>query len=147
MSVRFWTNNARGLLYAFEQAVYDKQIPSWTQNADQDFLHNSDFLKDKALMRPRVYSDALGFAIIQLGPEEITDQLYGMFQASMIQSFLASFSDRFTLADASAKFRERDGDMASLTSPALGRHQPHRTAFSIVARESKLARAAGSWAR
>ena len=142
MSVRFWTGNARGLLYAFEQAIYDREIVTWIQDADRDFTHVSDQLKGKAFLRPKIFSDALAFGIIKPEDTDITDYVFGMYQASLIQSFLSHLSGRFTLADASSGFRDRDGDLSKFTisQPNLSRI-PHRAEFVQLAREIRSARA------
>ena len=137
MSVRFWTGNARGLLYAFEQAVHVGDIATWSQNADRDFTHKSEHLKNKALLRPKVYSDSLAFAIIQVEGIEVTGQLYGMFQACIIQSFLTHLSARFTLADASSGFRDRDGDLGPSTGGSPTILSLQRADFFPFARETR----------
>lgn len=121
MSVRFWTSNPRGLLYTFEQAIYDANVNNWLQYADGLFTLSFEALRDKAFMRAKVYTDSLAFAILKGGDQPITDQTYGLFQGRLIDTFLSNFSEHFTLADVSAEFRSRDGDLIAVTDTAQRR--------------------------
>jgi hypothetical protein len=91
-------------------------------------------------MRSKVYSDSLAFAIIKAEDVEMTTQLYGMYQACLIQSFLTHLSDRFTLADASSDYRSRDGDLGIIGFHQSAIRAPSMPSYMPLVREIRAAR-------
>jgi hypothetical protein len=109
MAVFFMTNNATGLLAAFNQAIANTQaakgpqITTWDStlhNKHYFFTHKSVNWGKKAWLRADIEANRLAFYIRQYDQVPLTRDTYSYYAGHLIETFLRHFYANLTLANA-----------------------------------------------
>ena len=107
MAVNFDTNDAAGLLAAFDARIMQKdakgKITTWEKSSNaQYYTHKASEWNKKAWFKPTVYSNRLTFNILKPRDQNVTRLVYAYYHGHLIETFLAHFDHGFAEAVASA---------------------------------------------
>jgi len=107
------TQNAQNLLNQFEQRIRQIQqlgkITTWEKASDNiHHTHSSNNWKNKAFLKPTIYSDALVFNIIRNTNFTVDLPTYSYYHGHLIETFTNHFSTIFTEAKSTAKPNNSD---------------------------------------
>ncbi|MCH8012003.1 MAG: hypothetical protein IIA61_08670 [Candidatus Marinimicrobia bacterium] len=108
MAIIVKTQNPSGLLSKIKKAINDKSIDTWSYDSDGDFTHKPEQWKNKAWLRPKVYSNELRFGILGQKDTELTKYLYGVYHGRFIEMLLNHFDSDFNQVQATAVKTEPD---------------------------------------
>lgn len=108
MAIIVDTTSPADLLKKIKKAIDDGKVRSWSYDMDGDFTHDSEQWKNKAWLRPKVYSGELRFGILKQKDVNLTKQVYGLYHGRFIDMLLTHFDDYFISALATAEKTEPD---------------------------------------
>lgn len=108
MAIIIKTKNPSGLLKSIKSKIDDKKIDTWSYDSDGDFTHTPDQWKNKAWLRPKVYSGELRFGILGVKNEKLKTFTYGLFHGRFIEMLLNHFDSEFSEANATSQKTEPD---------------------------------------
>jgi hypothetical protein len=109
MAVYFSTNNATGLLKAFNQAIANahqassQRIDTWrhaVHNQSDFYTHTSANWRDKGWFRADVEANRLTFSIAAAQQVPLTRDVYAYYAGHLIETFIRHFPATFTAAQA-----------------------------------------------
>jgi hypothetical protein len=111
MAIRLFTTNSKGLLEEIKRQIKAGEIQTWSVDSEGDFTHvtHDGQWKNKAWMRPRLYSDRLLLNIIRPQSGSISRPVFAIYQGRFIEMALEHVADRFT--DARATPNADAGDL------------------------------------
>jgi hypothetical protein len=102
MAIIIKTNNPSTLLKAIYKAIDDKKVETWSYDTDKDFTHDTDQWRNKAWLRPKIYTGELRFGILKQKDVELSGVVYGIYHGRFIEMLLTHFDKQFTDAIATA---------------------------------------------
>jgi hypothetical protein len=108
MAVIVKTNNPSNLLKLIYKAIDDKKIETWSYDSDGDFTHTPDQWKNKAWLRPKVYTGELRFGILGQKNVKLSTTIYAVYHGRFIEMLLSHFDKEFSAAGATAVKTEPD---------------------------------------
>lgn len=108
MAIIVKTDNPSGLLKAIYKAIDDNKVETWIYDSDKDFTHAPAQWKNKAWLRPKVYTGELRFGILKPKNSGLSKEVYGVYHGRFIEMLLAHFDTDFTLATATAQVTDPD---------------------------------------
>src|ERR1700722_15632305 len=109
MAVYFLTNNAAGLLKAFNQAIANTQpangsrVTTWRHVLHQGqnfYTHTSANWADKCWFRADVEDNRLAIHILPFQNVKLTRETYAYYAGHLIETFIRHFPTIFTMAQA-----------------------------------------------
>jgi len=110
MAVYFATNNAAGLLKAFNQAIANhhhhgggQRVDTWrhvVQGGQNFYTHTAQNWKDKAFFRADAEVNRLAFSIVAAQGVSLTRDIYAYYAGHLIETFIRHFPTIFTAAQA-----------------------------------------------
>lgn len=109
MAVYFLTNNAAGLLKAFNQAIANTEpargshVTTWRHIVQSDnnyYTHTSDNWRDKGFLRADVEPNRLALYIVPAQNVTLTRDVYAYYAGHLIETFIRHFPALFTTAQA-----------------------------------------------
>ncbi len=103
MAIIVKTNDPSGLLKAIYKAIDDNKVETWAYDTDKDFTHVPDQWRNKAWLRPKVYTGELRFGILGQKNVQMSKTIYGVYHGRFIEMLLTHFDTDFTLATATAQ--------------------------------------------
>ncbi len=109
MAAYFATNNAAGVLKAFNQAIANahhqsnQRVETWrhvVHNGHDFYTHTSANWRDKAWFRADVEANRLTFTILPFEGVPLTRDTYAYYAGHLIETFIRHFPTMFTAAQA-----------------------------------------------
>ncbi len=108
MAIIVSTQDPKELLRKIRKGIDDQTIDTWSYDSDGDFTHTPEQWKNKAWLRPKVYSGELRFGILAQRDTKLSTYLYGVFHGRFIEMLLNHFDNDFRNAQATSKKTEPD---------------------------------------
>jgi hypothetical protein len=105
MAIIVKTPDPAGLLKAIRKAIDDKEVVTWSYDADGDFTHEPEQWKNKAWLRPVIPaspSDEIRFNILKQKGINMSKATYGVYHGRFIEMLLSHFDLKFQNASATA---------------------------------------------
>jgi hypothetical protein len=102
MSITFNTTDPHGLLAAFEKAIDNRHVVTWSYDKDGDFTHTAEQWKKKAWLRPKIGTRELRFGIIKPSNQGISWEVYAIYHGRFIESMTAHLHKRFAYSFATS---------------------------------------------
>lgn len=103
MAIAFTTNVPRDLLADFKKKIDNKEVVTWSYDAQGDFTHTPDQWRNKAWLRPVIEAGNLRFNILGNKSVLTTWAIYGVYQGRFIESMTTHCHDLFTISSATSK--------------------------------------------
>ena|SRR5579862_2958937 len=110
MAVYFSTNNAAGLLKAFDQAIANhdhggigQRIETWravVHEGRKFYTHTAQNWKDKAYFSAAAEANRLTFHIVAAKGVPLTRDIYAYYAGHLIETIIRHFPTLFTVAQA-----------------------------------------------
>lgn len=109
MAVFIFTSMPKKLLRLYKTAIDERQIETWSYDADGDFSHTPDQWLGKAWMRPKI-DPATCLILHILSPQDmdLSSETYGVYHGRFVESVLTHFDKMFTEARITAMPVEGD---------------------------------------
>lgn len=79
------------LLNAIKKAIDNGHIETWSYDSDGDFTHNVDQWKNKAWLRPQIYSDALELVLVSPHATPLVPIVRGVYLGRFSEMLIAHF--------------------------------------------------------
>jgi hypothetical protein len=96
MAISFTTQDSRGLLAAFNQAIHDGNVTTWERSDDDEYYtHKAANWAMKAWFKPELGSDRLTFNIIRPQNANVTVLVYAYYHGHLSETFLNHFDQAF----------------------------------------------------
>jgi hypothetical protein len=108
MAVIVKLSDPSALLKEIKKAIDDKKIETWSYDKDGDFTHTPSQWKNKAWLRPKIYTGELRFGILKPTDTTLTTEVYAVYHGRFIEMLLAHFDKSFTQAGGTAQKTEPD---------------------------------------
>lgn len=102
MAINFDTTDPAGLLAAFKYGIDRGHIVTWSYDKDGDFTHTPDQWKNKAWLRPSVYTGRLILNIIGRQREAMPLEVYAVYHGRFIEAMIRHCRTRFSVGTATA---------------------------------------------
>jgi PIN like domain len=102
MAVRAFTDHPEALLSAIKRKIAEGTIKTWKLDEDGDLTLTSENFVNQAWMRPSVLSDRLLFNIVGKKNADMSNQLYAVYHARLVQMLLIYFDEMLSTATATA---------------------------------------------
>ncbi len=103
MAIIFATNVPQTLLDDFKEKIDNKEVVTWSYDAQGDFTHSPDQWRNKAWLRPVVENGGLRFNFLGNTKVVTTWAIYGVYQGRFIESMTTHCNDLFTAGSGTAK--------------------------------------------
>ena len=108
MAIIVKTSDPAGLLKAIYKAIDDKKVETWSYDSDGDFTHTPEQWRNKAWLRPKVYTGELRFGILKQKNVELSTTIYAVYHGRYIEMLLSHFDKSFTLATGTSQKTDPD---------------------------------------
>lgn len=102
MAVNFETADPYKLLAAFKKAIDDGHVVTWAYDKDGDFTHVPDQWKNKAWLRPVIFSGRLTLNFVGNTKIKTSKAVYGVYHGRFIESMLTHCDGLFSTGTATA---------------------------------------------
>jgi len=103
MAIIIKTTNPTQLLALIKKEIDNGKIETWSYDSYGDFTHTPDQWKNKAWLRPAIYSGELRFGILDPKDIELSIVVYGVYHGRFIEMLLSHFDKNFSDATATSQ--------------------------------------------
>lgn len=108
MAIYFTTNDPKGLLKAFNDAVDQGHITTWERDSAGDYTHKAQEWKRKLWLRPTPETGRLAFYTIPPQGQKIQRKDFAYYHGHLIETFINHFWKAFALAQATPSGDDKD---------------------------------------
>ena len=94
MAIIIKTNNPEKLIKSLNDAIYNREILTWSMDHDGDYTIARDQWRYHAWFRHNVFkTNELAFGIVQSRKYKMTRELYGIYHGRFVATLLSHFDN------------------------------------------------------